>query len=299
MCRAVEVRARHESSYPTFELPMTSRMRHLIAPALLLLALSAPGGRTGQPRRRRARLRRGRLGGRQATPNADKRAALKKIPADLDEYSDCRSAISGSIGAGGPKAGSAKSRATPAAARPAASAAATAARPRSTPTPTATARSPTPRRPRPARPTWPSSRTASARTPRAPSATARPTPRKVGAIDASETSNGLPAPVIASIAALALLALAAGMFFLARRKPGFAQAMRRVPRPGLSSAASPASSRSPSRRSRSEQPAGRRSAARRPPRRIVILAAGVLLAVAIPSFDTRAAALRRHRASRC
>ena len=50
----------------------------------------------------------------------------------------------------------------------------------------------------------------------------------MGAIDASETSNGLTAPVIASLAALALLAAAAAMYFLARRKPGFAQAMRRV-----------------------------------------------------------------------
>ena len=56
----------------------------------------------------------------------------------------------------------------------------------------------------------------------------------MGAIDASETSNGLPAPVIASIAALALLALVAGLFFLARRNPGFAQALRRVQLPGLS-----------------------------------------------------------------
>ena len=62
----------------------------------------------------------------------------------------------------------------------------------------------------------------------------RPTdPTKVGAIDASETSNGMPAPVIASVAALALLAALAALFFLARRKPGFAEAMRRVPLPGF------------------------------------------------------------------
>ena len=58
-------------------------------------------------------------------------------------------------------------------------------------------------------------------------------PTKVGAIDASQTSNGITAPVIASIAALALLAAVAALFFLARRKPGFAQAMRRVPVPGF------------------------------------------------------------------
>ena len=39
--------------------------------------------------------------------------------------------------------------------------------------------------------------------------------------------------MIASIAALALLAAVAALFFLGRRKPGFAQAMRRVPVPGF------------------------------------------------------------------
>ncbi len=94
-------------AYPTFELPMTSRMRHLIAPALLVLALAAPAAVQASPDAVvRDCAEDGSVDG--SYSNADKRAALKKIPADLDEYSDCRSAISGSIGSGGPKAGSAK-----------------------------------------------------------------------------------------------------------------------------------------------------------------------------------------------
>ena len=82
-------------------------------------------------------------------------------------------------------------------------------------------------------------------------------PTKVGAIDASQTSNGIPAPVIASIAALALLAAAAALFFLgtpqARLRPGHAP----CPGSGLPPPLAPRS-RSPSRRSRSEQPAAPR-----------------------------------------
>ena len=205
---------------------MTSRMRHLIAPALLLLALSLPAAAQASPDAVvRDCAKDGSVDGKYS--DSDKRAALKRIPADLDEYSDCRSAISGSIGAGGPKAGTSKADGSGGGAAGGDSGG----------------------------PTIDADTNGDGTVTAAEKAAAGKTdlalkqdrkrkglegtlgdrqtdPTKVGAIDASETSNGLPAPVIASIAALALLALAAAMFFLARRKPGFAQAMRRVvPRP--------------------------------------------------------------------
>ena len=205
---------------------MTSRMRHLIAPALLLLALALPAAVQASPDAVvRDCAEDGSVDGKYS--DSEKRKALKKIPADLDEYSDCRSAISGSIGAGGPKAGSAKADD---------SGGGGAGGGGGTPTIDADTNGDGT--------VTKAEKEAAGRTDLAlkqdqkrkgleGSLGDRKTdPTKVGAIDASETSNGLPAPVIASIAALALLALAAGMFFLARRKPGFAQAMRRVvPRP--------------------------------------------------------------------
>ena len=162
--------------------------------------------------------------------NADKRAALKKIPADLDEYSDCRSAISGSIGSGGPKAGSANKKGDGGGANASSSGSGGG-------TPTIDADTNGDGK------VTDAEKAAAGKTDLALKQDEkrdetetklggrRTDPTKVGAIDASETSNGMPAPVIASIAALALLAAAAAMFFLARRKPGFAQALRRVPLP--------------------------------------------------------------------
>jgi len=206
---------------------MTSRMRHLIAPALLLLALALPTAVQASPDSVvRDCAEDGSVDGKYS--DADKRAALKKIPADLDEYSDCRSAISGSIGAGGPKARSA-SKSGPSGGSAGAG----------TPTIDADANGDGT--------VTDAEKAAAGKTDLALKQDRKrkglegtlgdrnTDPTKVGAIDASETSNGMPAPVIASILALALLALAAAMFFLARRKPGFAQALRRVvPRPSTS-----------------------------------------------------------------
>lgn len=212
---------------------MTSRMRHLIAPALLLLALALPAAVQASPDSVvRDCAEDGSVDGKYS--DADKRAALKKIPADLDEYSDCRSAISGSIGAGGPKAGSSK-KSGDSGGGAAASSGSTGG---GSGTPTIDADTNgdgtvTDAEKASAGKTDMALKQDKKREDLEGSLGDRKTdPTKVGAIDASQTSNGLPAPVIASIVALALLAAAAGMFFLARRKPGFAQAMRRVvPRP--------------------------------------------------------------------
>lgn len=203
---------------------MTSRMRHLIAPAFLLLALALPAAVQASPDAVvRDCAEDGSVDGKYS--DSEKRAALKKIPADLDEYSDCRSAISGSIGAGGPKAGSAKSDDSGGGGAGGGGGS-------GTPTIDADTNGDgtiTKAEKEAAGKTDLALKNDQKRKGLEGSLGDRKTdPTKVGAIDASETSNGLPAPVIAAIAALALLALAAGMFFLARRKPGFAQAMRRV-----------------------------------------------------------------------
>jgi hypothetical protein len=211
---------------------MTSRMRHLIAPALLLLALALPAAVQASPDAVvRDCAEDGSIDGKYS--DADKRAALKKIPADLDEYSDCRAAINGAIGTG-PKAGSSGKKGGSGGGAAASSNGGGGG----------------------GSPTIDADTNGDGKVTDAEKAAAGKTdlalkqdkkrkntesslgdpktdPTKVGAIDASQTSNGVSAPVIASIAALALLAAVAAVFFLGRRKPGFAQAMRRVPVPGF------------------------------------------------------------------
>lgn len=211
---------------------MTSRMRHLIAPALVLLALFAlPAAVQASPGAVvRDCAEDGTVDGKYS--DADKQAALKKIPADLDEYSDCRAAIKSSIGAGGPKAGSSNKKGDGGAAAGSGSGGGG-----GTPTIDADTNGDgtvTDAEKASAGKTDLALKQDAKRKDTESSLGDRQTdPTKVGAIDASQTSNGMPAPVIASIVALALLALAAGFFLLARRKPGFAQAMRRVPVPGF------------------------------------------------------------------
>jgi hypothetical protein len=210
---------------------MTSRMRHLIAPALLLLALALPAAVQASPDAVvRDCAEDGAVDGKYS--DADKRAALKKIPADLKEYSDCSAAISGSIGAGGPKAGSANKSGDSGGGGGSGSGGGS-----DTPTIDADTNGDgtvTDAEKAAAGKTDLALKQDEKRKDTEGSLGDRKTdPTKVGAIDASETSNGMPAPVIASIAALALLAALAALFFLARRKPGFAEAMRRVPLPGF------------------------------------------------------------------
>ena len=207
---------------------MTSRMRHLIAPALLLLALALPAAVQASPDAVvRDCAEDGSVDGKYS--DADKQAALNKIPADLDEYSDCRSAIKGAIGSG-PKAGTAKKTGGGgggASGGDGGGGSTIDADTNGDGTVT------------------PAEKAAAGKTDlalkqdekrkdtEASLGAPKNDPTKVGAIDASETSNGVSAPVIASIAALALLAAVAALFFLGRRNPGFAQAMRRVPVPGF------------------------------------------------------------------
>jgi hypothetical protein len=206
---------------------MTSRVRHLFAPALILMVLAFPVAAQASPGAVvRDCAKDGSVDGKYS--NKDKRAALKMIPADLNEYSDCRAAIKASIGAGGPKAGisnkppgsgggvsggngsgggsgggradtNGDGKVSPAERKAADNIEVALKRDKDRKS------------------------TESALGDR------KTDPATVGAIDASDTSNGLSLPVILAIVALALLAAAAGVVMLGRRKPGFAQALRRVP----------------------------------------------------------------------
>ncbi|HEX5910748.1 MAG TPA: hypothetical protein VFY44_09660 [Thermoleophilaceae bacterium] len=207
-------------------------MRNLIAPALLVLAFSAPAAAQASPDAVvRDCAEDGSVDG--SYSNADKRAALKKIPADLDEYSDCRSAISGSIGSG-PKAGAADKKGDSGGG---ATAASSGGGDGGTPTIDADTNGDgkvtDAEKAAAGKTDLALKQDAKRKNTEASLGDRKTDPTKVGAIDASQTSNGVTAPVIASIAALALLAAVAALFFLGRRKPGFAQAMRRVPVPGF------------------------------------------------------------------
>jgi cobalamin biosynthesis Mg chelatase CobN len=212
---------------------MTSRVRHLLAPALILMVLAFPVA-TAQASPSaviRDCAEDGSVDGHYS--KADLKAALKQIPADLDEYSDCKSAITSAMGAtakatsskksGG--GGGASSGGSSSSGGGSGSGSASSADTNGDGTVSA------------------AEKAAAGKTELAQKTEAKRVhtdnvlgnpktdPAKVGAIDASDTSNGLPVPVILSIAALALLAAAAGLLVLGRRKPGFAQALRRVPLP--------------------------------------------------------------------
>ena len=154
------------------------------------------------------------------TPTRTSAAALDQIPADLDEYSDCRAVISGSIGNGVPAS----------AAAPKASTAADAAAGSEEQRDRAAAM-------RRARPRLSKPREAAKKRKRATRSHGarlrRPhgCPRTAGVFEASDTANGLPLPVLLALVALGCSASAAGLFVLGKRNPGFAGALRRVPFP--------------------------------------------------------------------
>lgn len=191
---------------------MNNRVRHLFAilvalavVALAPAAFAAPGDVV------RDCAEDGSLDG--SYSDSDKRAALGQIPADVDEYSDCRAVISGSIG-GGAKAGIA-SAGTPGADAGAAGA-------------TPLARKAAARKAKKAR---------EARRKRARKVTEKKLgaravdPRDPGVFRAANTANGMPLPFTLALVGLALIALAGGALTLWRRSPAFVGALRRVAPP--------------------------------------------------------------------
>jgi hypothetical protein len=141
--------------------------------------------------------------------DSEKRAALKQIPADLDEYSDCRSVIGASLG-GGPKAGASKNGRDGGAAASGSAAAKAAARKRK-------------------------ARAEKRKKQRAGTEVAlgdrNVDPRNGDVFQAADTSNGLPMPVLLALIALGLLAAAGGVMALGKRNPSLAATLRRVPLP--------------------------------------------------------------------
>jgi hypothetical protein len=192
---------------------MNNRVRHLLLPlaALALLAL-APAAVASPGAVVRDCAQDGSLDG--SYSDADKRAALGQIPADLDEYSDCRSMISGSIGSGGGGGGgnvtaTASSAGTPGVAE------------KKSPG----ARKAAAHRTRKAR----EARRKRARKEREREFGARAVdPRDAGVFKAANTANGMPLPVTLALIALGLMALASALLALWRRNPAFAGALRRV-----------------------------------------------------------------------
>ena len=142
--------------------------------------------------------------------DADKRAALDRIPADLDEYSDCRSVIGASIG-GSPKAGASGNVRDSAGGG---SAAAKAERAKK-------------RKARAKR------RKKKQETTELALGDRKPDPRNPDVFQASDTSNGLPTPVLLALIALGLLGGAGVAMALGRRNRGLAAMLRRVSLPFL------------------------------------------------------------------
>jgi hypothetical protein len=220
---------RRRIEVPTYK-DMTKRVRHLFAPALILMVLAFPAAAAQASPGAVVRdcAEDGSVDG--SYSDADKKAALKQIPADLDEYSDCRSAISGSIG--GAKAAKAKKNGSGGGGG-GASSSGSGGSGGSSAADTNGDGVVTPTEKKAAKRTEVALKRDDERKATEDTLGARKTdPAKVGAIDASQTSNGLSLPVILAVVALTLLAIAAALLLLGRRKPGFAQALRRVPIPG-------------------------------------------------------------------
>ena len=204
---------------------MTSRVRQLFAPAMIFMVLALPGVAQASPAAVvRDCAQDGSVDGNYS--DKDKRGALKKIPADLDEYSDCRAAIKASIGGGGPKAGASNKKGGSGGASGGSGSGGGAAVDTNGDGKISPAERKAAHRTEVAM-----KRNGDRERTEASLGDRRTDPARVGAIDAGDTSNGLPPPVVLAIAALALLAAAAATVHLGRRNPRVAQALQRVPLP--------------------------------------------------------------------
>ena len=185
-------------------IPMTARLTQLAVLCVAFAALALPAPAAADPDEVvRDCAADGSVDGDYS--DADKRAALKRIPADLDEYSDCRSLIAASISGGrnGKEAGKI---------RDGGGAAASAA---------------TLRKKRAAR------KAAAAREKRAATEAAigdRIVDPKAGsALETSSTDNGLSLPALLALISLALLLLAGSVMAIARRNGGLPNALSGLP----------------------------------------------------------------------
>ena len=188
---------------------MNNRVTHLLLTALAALAalVLAPLAAASPTAVVRDCAEDGSLDG--SYSDADKRAALGQIPADIDEYSDCRSVIGGSLdgGKGTATAGS-----------------------NGTSSPDAAAATPQARKAEAQR----AEKIRQARIQRARKIREKRLgpravdPRDPGVFRAANTANGMPLPFTLALVARARIAVAGGLFTLWRRNPAFADAVRRV-----------------------------------------------------------------------
>lgn len=191
---------------------MTIRARHLVALCAAFAALALPAVAQADPDAVvRDCAADGTVDGEHS--DADKRAALNRIPTELDVYSDCRSAIRASIG-GSPKAGASSNGGGGGAGAAAGTAAAKAKQARK-------------RKARAERREKKREATEAALGDR------NIDPRNPDVLQASETSNGLPTPILLALIALGLLGAAAAVIALGRRNLGPAAMLRRVSVPFL------------------------------------------------------------------
>lgn len=189
---------------------MTKSVRHIVALCVAFAALALPAVVQADPDAVvRDCAADGSVDGNHS--DADKKAALDRIPADLDEYSDCRSAIAASIK--GPKAGASSRRRGDEGGAGAATPEAQAARAK--------------KRKARARRLKEREQTEVALGNR------RADPKDPAVFEASNTSNGLPTPVLLALIALGLLGAAGGVIALGRHNGRFAATLRRVSLPFL------------------------------------------------------------------
>jgi hypothetical protein len=189
---------------------MTRRLAHFIALVALLAAMAVPVTAAASPSAVvRDCAEDGSVDGDYS--NEDKKAALGQIPADLDEYSDCRSVIAASIRSKGPSAGIASVASGAGGGGDAA------------PTRAKRRRAAAQRRVR--------KRAAARRRTEELIADRSLTPATAGVFDRTDTANGMPLPVLLALIALTLLLLGSAFVALARRNPGMMAAIRRVPLP--------------------------------------------------------------------
>jgi len=141
--------------------------------------------------------------------DADKRAALKQLPADAAEYSECRSIIEAALGTGKSKQPTAGIAGASRAGRGGKS-------DRKPETPAAQLAH------------------ATAKIKRTREATEKSlgqrtiNPRGAGVLDATRTTNGLPIPILLALIALSLVCCAGALVASGRRVPGLVGAINRV-----------------------------------------------------------------------
>lgn len=187
---------------------MTIRVRHLVALCVAFAALALPAAAQADPDDVvRDCAADGTVDDEHS--DADKRAALNRIPTELDVYSDCRAAIRASIG-GSPKAGASSNGGRGGAG-----------------TAAAKARQAKERKARAERREKKREATELALGDR------KFDPRNPDVLQASNTSNGLPTATLLALIALGLLGAAAAVIALGRRNLGPAEMLRRVSVPFL------------------------------------------------------------------